>query len=226
MISVAIDGPSGAGKSTLSRRAAAALGYLYIDTGAMYRAVGLAAVRAGLAADDTAGIAALADTVTVSLAAGENGQRVLLDGEDVTGLIRTEEVSRYASVVSAVPEVRAMLLGTQRKLAQEQNILMDGRDIGTVVLPDAQVKIYLTASAEERARRRYAELVERGEPADYETVYADLVERDYRDTHREIAPLRQSADAILLDTTQNTFEESFQLLLNTIKERIAQCSIE
>lgn len=226
MISVAIDGPSGAGKSTLSRRAAAALGYLYIDTGAMYRAVGLAAARAGLDPGDTAAIAALAGTVSVSLAADENGQRVLLNGEDVTGLIRTEEVSRYASVVSAVPEVRAMLLDTQRKLAKEQNILMDGRDIGTVVLPDAQVKIFLTASAEERARRRYLELIERGEQADYETVYNDLVERDYRDTHREIAPLRQSEDAILLDTTKNDFEESFRLLLNTIKERIAQCSIE
>ena len=220
MINIAIDGPSGAGKSTLSRKAAAALGFLYIDTGALYRTVGLAAVRAGIAPTDTQSIAKLPASITVSLQSAADGQHVFLNGEDVTALIRTEQVSAYASVVSAVPQIRAFLLDTQRQLAADNNVVMDGRDIGTVVLPHAQLKIFLTASAEDRARRRFEELQARGEPAVFETVYRDLVERDRRDSERAAAPLVQSPDAVLLDTTGTSFEESLSLLLKTIKERI------
>lgn len=220
MINIAIDGPSGAGKSSLSRRAAEALGFLYIDTGALYRAVGLAALRERLAPDDAAAVAALAERLSVTLQTGSEGQNVFLNGEDVTAQLRSEQVSRYASAVSAVPRVRALLLETQRRLAAENDVVMDGRDIGTVVLPEAQLKIFLTASAEDRARRRYDELRARGEEADFQTVYEDLLERDRRDTARAISPLRQSPDAILLDTTGNTFEESLALLVKTIRERI------
>lgn len=220
MINIAIDGPSGAGKSTLSRRAAEKLGFLYIDTGALYRAVGLAALRAGLLPDDTAAVAALAARISVTLHTGPDGQSVFLNGEDVTALLRSEQISRYASAVSTVPQVRSLLLETQRRLAAENNVVMDGRDIGTVVLPDAQLKIYLTASAEDRARRRYEELLARGENTAYETVYEDLLERDRRDTTRAVSPLRRSPDAVLLDTTGNTFDESLALLLKTIRERI------
>ena len=220
MINIAIDGPSGAGKSTLSRRAAEELGFLYIDTGALYRAVGLAALRAGLLPDDTAAVAALAARISVTLHTGPDGQSVFLNGEDVTALLRSEQISRYASAVSTVPQVRSLLLETQRRLAAENNVVMDGRDIGTVVLPDAQLKIYLTASAEDRARRRYEELLARGENTAYETVYEDLLERVRRDTTRAVSPLRRSPDAVLLDTTGNTFDESLALLLKTIRERI------
>ena len=220
MINIAIDGPSGAGKSTLSRKAALALGYLYIDTGALYRAVGLAAERAGIGLNETERIAALAPITTVSLTTEDDGQHVFLNGEDVTALIRTESISRYASAVSAVPEIRALLLQTQRRLAEENNVIMDGRDIGTVVLPNAQIKIFLTASAEERARRRYAEQLARGESVTFEAILADIIERDHRDSTRAIAPLKQSEDAILLDTSTIDFAQSLELLLNTIKERI------
>lgn len=222
-VNIAIDGPSGAGKSTLSRKIAEKLHFLYIDTGAMYRAVGLAAVRAGLEPTDTAGIAALAPTLTVTLKPalrGGSGNRVFLNGENVTGLIRTEQVSRYASAVSAVPEVRALLLESQRQAARKQNVLMDGRDIATVVLPDAQIKIFLTASAQERARRRCDELNARGEQAEYETVLADIIARDERDSNRAVAPLRRHPDAVLLDTTGNTFEQSLAQLEAIIKERM------
>ncbi len=220
MIKIAIDGPSGAGKSSLSRKAAEALGFLYIDTGALYRAIGLAAIRSGIATDDSPAIAALTSSISVTLQPTPDGQQVFLNGENVTGLIRTEQVSTYASAVSAVPEIRAFLLDTQRRLAAEQNVIMDGRDIGTVVLPDAQLKIFLTASPEARARRRLDELQARGEAADFETVYRDLVARDQRDTERAVAPLVQSPDAVRLDTTDNSFEQSLELLLKLIKERI------
>lgn len=220
MIKIAIDGPSGAGKSSLSRKAAEALGFLYIDTGALYRAIGLAAIRSGIATDDSRAIAALTSSISVTLQPTPDGQQVFLNGENVTGLIRTEQVSAYASAVSAVPEIRAFLLDTQRRLADEQNVIMDGRDIGTVVLPDAQLKIFLTASPEARARRRLDELQARGEAADFETVYRDLVARDQRDTERAVAPLVQSPDAVRLDTTDNSFEQSLELLLKLIKERI------
>lgn len=220
MIKIAIDGPSGAGKSSLSRKAAEALGFLYIDTGALYRAIGLAAIRFGIAVDDSRAIAALTSSISVTLQPTSDGQQVFLNGENVTGLIRTEQVSAYASAVSAVPEIRAFLLDTQRRLAAEQNVIMDGRDIGTVVLPDAQLKIFLTASPEARARRRLDELQARGEAVDFETVYRDLVARDQRDTERAVAPLVQSPDAVRLDTTDNSFEQSLELLLKLIKERI------
>lgn len=219
--SVAIDGPSGAGKSTLAKKAAEALGYLYVDTGAIYRTVGLCALRRGIAPDDHGGVVAMLGTFTLDLRHGEDGlQHMYLDGEDVTGEIRRPEVSMYASAVSALPEVRAFLMDLQRGLAQRQNVIMDGRDIGTVVLPGADIKIFLTASLEDRARRRWQELRERGMECDYASVLADMAARDENDSRRAAAPLRRAEDALLLDTTGNSLEQSFQLLLQTIKERL------
>lgn len=220
-ISVAIDGPSGAGKSTLARAAAARFGFIYVDTGAIYRTVGLASARAGLPLGAEEGVLALLPELDIRFGYAEDGaQHMYLNGEDVSGLIRTPEISMRASEVSAMPEVRAFLLEMQRGMARSHSVVMDGRDIGTVVLPDAQLKIFLTASAEDRARRRYDELRARGVETDFQTVYEDLLERDRRDTTRAISPLRQSPDAILLDTTGNTFEESLALLVKTIRERI------
>ncbi|HIR83715.1 MAG TPA: (d)CMP kinase [Candidatus Galloscillospira excrementavium] len=219
--SIAIDGPSGAGKSTLAKKAAEALGYLYVDTGAIYRTVGLCALRRGIAPDDHGGVVAMLGTFTLDLRHGEDGlQHMYLDGEDVTGEIRRPEVSMYASAVSALPEVRAFLMDLQRGLAQRQNVIMDGRDIGTVVLPGADIKIFLTASLEDRARRRWQELRERGMECDYASVLADMAARDENDSRRAAAPLRRAEDALLLDTTGNSLEQSFQLLLQTIKERL------
>ena len=219
--SIAIDGPSGAGKSTLAKKAAEALGYLYVDTGAIYRTVGLCALRRGIAPDDHGGVVAMLGTFTLDLRHGEDGlQHMYLDGEDVTGEIRRPEVSMYASAVSALPEVRAFLMDLQRGLAQRQNVIMDGRDIGSVVLPGADIKIFLTASLEDRARRRWQELRERGMDCDYASVLADMAARDENDSRRAAAPLRRAEDALLLDTTGNSLEQSFQLLLQTIKERL------
>ena len=219
--SIAIDGPSGAGKSTLAKKAAEALGYLYVDTGAIYRTVGLCALRRGIAPDDHGGVVAMLGTFTLDLRHGEDGlQHMYLDGEDVTGEIRRPEVSMYASAVSALPEVRAFLMDLQRGLAQRQNVIMDGRAIGTVVLPGADIKIFLTASLEDRARRRWQELRERGMECDYASVLADMAARDENDSRRAAAPLRRAEDALLLDTTGNSLEQSFQLLLQTIKERL------
>ena len=219
--SIAIDGPSGAGKSTLAKKAAEALGYLYVDTGAIYRTVGLCALRRGIAPDDRGGVVAMLGTFTLDLRHGEDGlQHMYLDGEDVTGEIRRPEVSMYASAVSALPEVRAFLMDLQRGLAQRQNVIMDGRDIGTVVLPGADIKIFLTASLEDRARRRWQELRERGMECDYASVLADMAARDEHDSRRAAAPLRRAEDALLLDTTGNSLDQSFQLLLQTIKERL------
>lgn len=220
--SVAVDGPSGAGKSTLARRAAAELGYLYVDTGAIYRTVGYAILTAGLDPKNERVVAAALAGIHPELVYGADGlQHMLLDGEDVTREIRLPEVSRYASAVSAHPAVRAYLLEMQRCLARTNSVIMDGRDIATVVLPNADVKIFLTASPEERARRRCLELTERGTPEDYEQVLADINRRDYDDTHRSAAPLKQAADAVLLDTTQLSFDESLTALLRLIRERIA-----
>ena len=218
MISVAIDGPSGAGKSTLSRKAAEKLGYIYIDTGAMYRTVGLKFSRIGADTELNCDINEVLKTTQVDLRYVEGAQRVFLDGEDVSDLIRSPEASMMASAVSAKPEVREFLLEMQRKLARENNVLMDGRDIGTVVLPHATVKIYLTASAESRAKRRYDELCEKGVAVTYEDVYNDMVQRDYNDMNRKTAPLKQAPDAILADTSGNTFEQSLELILKIIKE--------
>ncbi len=219
--SIALDGPSGAGKSTLARKLAEALGYLYVDTGAIYRTVGLAAARAGADLSDAGAVTALLPGLGIDLRHGGDGvQRMFLDGEDVSEAIRRPEVSEYASRVSAIPEVRAFLMEMQRALARRQDVVMDGRDIGTAVLPAADVKIFLTASAEDRARRRYEELVQRGNDTDYDTVLRDIVARDARDTGRAAAPLRRAEDAVLVDTTGNTLEQSFEVLLRTIKEKL------
>lgn len=221
-ISVAIDGPAGAGKSSISRIAAKRLGFIYVDTGALYRAVGL---KFSLSGADTAlncdidGI--LADT-SVDIRFKDGEQRVYLDGRDVSSEIRTPAASMMASAVSAKPQVRAFLLEMQRKLARENNVVMDGRDIGTVVLPNAKVKIYLTASAEVRAERRLKELTEKGENVTFKEVYEDMVKRDYDDMHREIAPLKQAEDAVLADTTDCNFEESVELILKIVNEKRAE----
>lgn len=219
-IRVAIDGPSGAGKSTLARAAAADLGFLYVDTGAIYRTVGLFVQENGLDAGDAAAVAAALPGLRPELCYdGEGRQRMLLNGRDVSEEIRLPEISRYASAVSALPPVRAYLLETQRELARKHNVIMDGRDIGTVVLPDAEVKIFLTASAQVRAERRCRELEERGTPQPFPEVLRDIENRDYRDTHRAAAPLRQAEDAVLLDTSALSFQESREALLRIIRER-------
>lgn len=218
-ISVAIDGPSGAGKSTVARAVAARMGYVYVDTGAMYRAIGLAVYRRGITGEDTAGIIASLPTVDISLAYQDGMQHVLLNGEDVSEAIRTPEIAQYASKVSAVPEVRRFLLDVQRDMAKNSNILMDGRDIGTVILPDAPVKIFLTASAKTRAERRYRELKEKGQQVTLEGVLADIQARDRQDTTRVVAPLRQADDAVLLDTSALDLEQSIAAVLRIIREK-------
>lgn len=217
--SIAIDGPSGAGKSTLAKMIAEELRFLYVDTGAIYRTVGLYAQKNDVDPHDAAAVTALLDSIKIEMNHGDDGlQHMYLNGEDVTADIRQHAISAYASAVSAIPQVRAFLLEMQRSFARTNNVVMDGRDIGTVVLPDAPVKIFLTAAPEDRARRRYEELLQRGQQTDYDTVLKDLIQRDYNDSHRESAPLKQADDAILLDTTGNTLEQSFELLLNTVKE--------
>lgn len=219
-ISIAIDGPSGAGKSTLAKSVSKTLGYLYVDTGAIYRTIGYAAFSKGVDPKDGEAAAALLPELEIGLHYGEDGlQHMTLNGADVTDQIRLPEISLYASAVSAHPAVRAHLLEMQRKLARENNVVMDGRDIGTVVLPDATVKIFLTASVEERAMRRFRELEQRGTSQPYDQVLREIVDRDYADTHRAIAPLRRAEDAVELDTGALTFEESLQLLLETIRRR-------
>lgn len=218
-ISVAIDGPSGAGKSTVARAAAAKLGYVYVDTGAMYRSIGLAVCRRGIAGENTAGIIATLPEITIQLTYQDGAQHVLLNGEDVSEAIRTPEISYYASKVSAVPEVRRFLLETQRNMAKNGNILMDGRDIGTVILPDAPVKIFLTASAQSRAERRYKELIEKGQQVTMDGILHDINERDRQDMTRAVAPLKQADDAVLLDTSSLTLEESIAAVLRIIREK-------
>ena len=219
--SIAIDGPSGAGKSTLAKALARELGYVYVDTGAIYRTVGLAACRAGVDPEDGAAVAALLPGLDITMGYGPDGvQRMYLNGEDVSQAIRQHEISRYASCVSALPAVRAFLLERQRQLAQAQDVVMDGRDIGTVVLPGAGVKIFLTAAPEARARRRWLELNERGQQADYDTVLRDVLERDRRDESRAAAPLRRAADAALADTTELDLDQSLALLSKIVKERL------
>lgn len=218
---VAIDGPAGAGKSTLARAAAAALGILYVDTGAIYRTVGYAVYIRGLDPHEAAAVEPLLPQLDVSMTHGENGeQRMLLGGQDVSREIRLPQMSMYASAVSALPCVRAFLLEMQRELAHRQSVIMDGRDIGTVVLPQAEVKIFLTASSEVRAQRRCRELSERGTPRPYDEVLAEIVERDYNDSHRAAAPLRRAEDAVLLDTSELDFEQSLAALLALIRGRV------
>lgn len=220
MVSIAIDGPSGAGKSTLAKRLAKELGYIYVDTGAMYRSIGLYALRCGVDPKNAEAVQALLPGIELGIQLQDGAQHVYLNGEDVSTDIRAEAVGMAASAVSAHPVVRAFLLDTQRNLAKGQNILMDGRDIGTVVLPDATVKIFLTASPEARAERRRKELEEKGQPADFATVLADIQQRDYQDTHRAVAPLKQAQDAVLVDSSDIDFEQTFALLKKTILERI------
>lgn len=219
--SIAIDGPGGAGKSSLAKAVAKKLSILHVDTGAIYRTIGYAAFARGLNAKDESQIAPLLKTIRIDMAFDEAGrQKMLLDGKDVSREIRLPEISMYASNVSALPCVRAYLLEMQRGIARKRSVIMDGRDIGTVVLPDADLKIYLTASAEERARRRCLELSERGTPEPYEAVLREINERDEQDMHRAIAPLREAADAIRLDTSALNFDESEQTLLKLIQEKL------
>jgi len=220
MFAVAIDGPAGAGKSTIARRASAALGFIYVDTGAMYRTVALYMLRAGVDLNDAAAVEAELGNVSVDICYQEDGQHVLLNGEDVSSAIRTPEVSLGASAVSAHPVVRKFLFGLQLSLAEKNNVVMDGRDIGTVVLPNAQAKIFLTASPEERARRRFLELQEKGLPDTYEEALADVKKRDLQDSTRAVAPLKPAEDAVILDTTGYTLEESIDKLIAIVKERL------
>ena len=218
---IAIDGPSGAGKSTMAKRVAQKLNYLYVDTGAIYRTVGLYGLRENTALDDGEAVAAMLPQIRIEMDYGPDGtQRMHLNGEDVSAAIRQPEVSIAASKVSALPAVRAFLLDMQRNLARTHNVIMDGRDIGTVVLPGADVKIFLTASAEERAKRRHLELQERGVQDSYETVLADIKERDMRDTTRAAAPLRQADDAQLVDTTGHDLDASTDMILRCIREKL------
>lgn len=219
MVSVAIDGPAGAGKSTLARRLASDLGYIYVDTGAMYRTIGLYALRAGKDPKDNEAVNALLPEISLRLATLDGEQHIYLGEEDVSTAIRTEAAGMAASAVGANPTVRAFLLELQRDMAKKQDVLMDGRDIGTVVLPDATVKIFLTAAPEVRAMRRFRELEQRGTSQPYDQVLREIVDRDYADTHRAIAPLRRAEDAVELDTGALTFEESLRLLLETIRRR-------
>lgn len=220
MINVAIDGPAGAGKSTVARAAAAKLGYIYVDTGALYRAVGVYCLRKGITTNDANGVGAILGEITVELKFIDGVQHVFLNGDDVSIEIRLPEASMAASNVSAIPAVRAFLFDLQRDIAAKNNCIMDGRDIGTVVLPNAQVKIFLTADPEERAMRRYKELIEKGSEVTYDEVLEDLKVRDYNDSHREIAPLKPAEDSVIVNTTGYTLEESIEKIVNTVKEKL------
>lgn len=219
MINVAIDGPAGAGKSTIAKAAAKELGFIYVDTGALYRTIALNAVRNSVIDDNEKIIKMLEDT-NVELGFSNGVQCVYLGGEDVSAFIRTPEISMAASKVSAIPEVRAFLLDLQRNIAENNNVIMDGRDIGTVVLPNADCKIFLFASPECRAERRYKELIEKGENVRYEDVLDDVNRRDYQDSHREIAPLKPCDDSVMADTSKLSLEESINLITGIIKENM------
>lgn len=220
--SIAIDGPAGAGKSTIARRIAESMQFVYVDTGAIYRTVAYAVCRDHADASDAACIEALLPKLSLQLDWQEDGvQHMILDGQDVTAEIRRPEISAMASVVSAIPGVRQFLLDTQRSVAKTHSVIMDGRDIGTVVLPNADVKIYLSASAEVRARRRWLELQAQNRPDTYEEVLRDMQERDYRDMHRDIAPLRQAEDAICVDTSALNLEESISAIETVIREKLS-----
>ena len=221
MINVAIDGPAGAGKSTIARKAAAELGFIYVDTGALYRTVALNALRNGVEnTKNPEEVIPTLKTAEVSLKFIDGEQHVFLRDEDVSTAIRQNEVSMAASNVSSIPEVRAFLFDLQRNIAKNNDCIMDGRDIGTVVLPDAKIKIFLTASAEARADRRFKELQEKGQDVSYETILKEIKERDYQDMNRATAPLKQAEDAVLVDTTEIGLQESIELMINTIKERL------
>ena len=220
MIAVAIDGPAGAGKSTIARTVAQKIGFIYVDTGALYRAVGLFMLENGIEIHDAEAVCGRLAQISVSLEFIDGEQRVFLCGEDVSEKIRTAEVSMAASAVSAIPRVREFLFGLQKELAARNNVIMDGRDIGTVVLPEAKIKIFLTASPEERAKRRYEEMVAKGMKAEYQEVLEDIKVRDYNDSHRPVAPLVPAPDAILVDTTGNTLEQSIEQLTALIRSHL------
>lgn len=211
---VAIDGPAGAGKSTIAKAVAAKKGYVYVDTGAMYRAMALYFLRSNISKDDEAKISASVDEIKVSIKYEDGAQHVILNDEDVTGLIRTEEVGNMASATSVYSAVRTKLVALQQELAKTTDVIMDGRDIGTVVLPNADVKIFLTASVECRAKRRFDELKAKGENPDFDQIAKDIEERDYRDSHREISPLKQAEDATLVDSSDMTIDEVVTAIIN------------
>lgn len=218
--SVAVDGPSGAGKSTLSKAVARELGIVYVDTGAIYRTIGYYIFREGIDPKDAGAVVAALPLIHVDMCYSEDGlQHMLLNGEDVTEQIRLPEISMYASAVSAIPPVRDYLLEMQRDMARRSSVIMDGRDIGTVVLPDAQVKIFLTADVEVRARRRTAELELRGTPKPFEQVLEEMKQRDWADSHRDAAPLQEAEDAIRVDTTDMDFQQSKEAILQVIRRR-------
>ena len=218
-IAIAIDGPAGAGKSSLARTVANRLNFIYVDTGALYRSIGLAFLRNGIDTELNCNVEEELSKISIDIKFIDGVQHVFLNGEDVSEEIRTPKASMMASSVSAVPAVRAFLLDMQREFAEKYNVIMDGRDIGTVVLPDAQVKIFLTASDEERASRRFKELKEKGSNVTFEEVLRDMRERDYNDSHRAIAPLKPANDSVIADTTGLTIEESIELLMKIIKEK-------
>ncbi len=219
-INIAIDGPAGAGKSTIAKTVSKELGYIYVDTGALYRTVGLNVLRQGKDTKNEADVIPTLEGLNVSLRFVNGEQRVFLGDEDVSEAIRQNEVSMAASNVSAIPKVREFLFGLQRDIAEKNNCIMDGRDIGTVVLPNAQIKIYLTASAQARADRRYKELTEKGQEVNYDNILKEIELRDYQDTHREIAPLKKADDAVLVDTTELDLNGSIEYMLKVIKERL------
>ena len=219
-VSIAIDGPAGAGKSTMARACAKALGYLYVDTGAIYRTVGYYMRLMGIGPKDQDGIRRLIDEVNIDIRYADGVQHMILNGKDVTSELRTPEMSMYASGVSAQPCVRAFLLDMQRQLARTHNVVMDGRDIGTAVLPNAPLKVYLTASAHVRALRRWKELTEKGQTADLAKIEEDINERDYQDMHREHSPLVQAEDAVLVDSSEMTIDEVVEKILSLARERM------
>ncbi|MBQ6795189.1 MAG: (d)CMP kinase [Clostridia bacterium] len=216
---IAIDGPAGAGKSTISKFVAAEMGFLYIDTGAMYRAIGYKVLENNISLEESEKIDTLAKESNVEIKISDHGQSIYLDGNDVTDKIRTPEVSMAASKVSAIGGVRKTLVELQRKIAGSNNVIMDGRDIGTVVLPDAEIKIFLTATAEDRAMRRYLELKEKGMEVNYQDVLEDMQKRDYQDSHRAESPLKAADDATVIDTSGQTLGESVQVITDFIKSR-------
>ena len=221
-MNIAIDGPAGAGKSTIAKRVAKEMGYIYVDTGAMYRSLALYFIRLGIDKGDEARISEAVKGADVTIKYVNGEQQVLLNDENVTGLIRTEEVGNMASASSVYSSVRSKLLDLQRNLAASNDVIMDGRDIGTCVLPNAQVKVFLTASVDTRADRRYKELVEKGENPDLDKIKKDIEERDYRDSHRENAPLRQADDATLVDSSNMSIEEVVDAIINLCKDKMQE----
>lgn len=220
MAAIAIDGPAGAGKSTIAKKVAKELGYIYVDTGALYRAIAYYLLTNQIDIDNEESLTKACDRITIRIAYEQDAQQVYLNEENVTSYLRTEETGNMASKSSAKPQVRAALLDLQRNMAKEYDVVMDGRDIGTNVLPDAEIKIYLTASSKERAKRRYKELVEKGETADFDKIEADIIERDNRDMNRAIAPLKQAEDAVLVDSSDMSIAQVVDTILTSAKNKL------